>query len=339
MKSVLVTGGAGFIGSHIVLELLSAGLDVIVLDNLSNGSETPMVRIGELTGHRPVFVKGDVRDGALLSRIFGTYNISAVIHLAGLKAVGDSVRRPLDYFDNNFSGTINLCSVMESAGVFNLVFSSSATVYGQAEVMPISESLPPGQPTSPYGRSKLMAEEALSALVASDSRWHVAVLRYFNPVGAHPSGAIGEDTIGPPNNLIPYLSQVAIGRREELVVFGDDYPTRDGTGMRDYIHVVDLALGHLTALDAIKDRDGLSIWNLGTGRGHTVLECIAAFEKVSGRPIKYRVSPRRAGDIAQCWADPSKAWNELGWRAERDLNEMMTDAWRWQLLNPKGYNA
>jgi len=337
-QTYLVSGGAGYIGSHTTLELLQAGHYVVVLDNLCNSSAESLARVAKLAGQAPQFVQGDIRDGALLERLFANHKVDAVLHFAGLKAVGESVQQPLAYFDNNVAGTIKLCQAMAQAGVFRLVFSSSATVYGEPERMPISEATPTGRPTNPYGRSKLMVEELLRDLAASDPRWRVAVLRYFNPVGAHASGLIGEDPNGIPNNLLPYISQVAVGKLQALAVYGNDYPTPDGTGVRDYIHVVDLALGHLQALAALETRAELQVWNLGTGQGYSVLEMVRAFEKASGRPVPYRLAPRRLGDIAQCWADPSKAMAELGWRAQRGLDEMIADAWRWQSGNPNGYN-
>lgn len=337
MTSVLVTGGAGYIGSHTVLALLEAGHEVVVLDNLCNASRESLRRVERLTGRPPVFVQGDIRDRALLDRLFSEHTIDAVIHFAGLKAVGESVQQPLAYYENNVAGTLTLCQAMRAAGVTRLVFSSSATVYGDGHPMPLHEGLPTGHPTNPYGRSKLMVEELLRDLAASDPRWSIGLLRYFNPVGAHPSGEIGEDPRGIPNNLLPYVAQVAVGRRERLAVYGDDYATPDGTGVRDYIHVMDLAAGHLCALDALKNREGVHTWNLGTGRGHSVLEVVEAFERASGRAVAYRIEPRRAGDVAACWADASLAERELGWRAERGLEEMMADTWRWQRQNPQGY--
>ena len=336
--AILVTGGAGYIGSHTAVTLLNAGYDAVVLDNLCNSSEESLRRVGQICGRFPKFVQGDIRDRALLDRIFAEHDISAIIHFAGLKAVGESVEQPLSYYDNNVSGTVTLCQAMAAAGVFTLIFSSSATVYGEPPVMPIREDIPAGMPTNPYGRSKLMVEEVLTDLARSDERWQFALLRYFNPVGAHQSGLIGEDPKGIPNNLLPYISQVAIGKRNELSVFGNDYPTVDGTGVRDYIHVVDLALGHLKALDALKSRNGVNIWNLGTGKGYSVLQMVKAFEQASGRAVRYKIEPRRAGDIAECWADPTKARDELGWQAERGLDEMMLDTWRWQSQNPDGYS-
>lgn len=334
---ILVTGGAGYIGSHTTLSLLEAGYDVLVLDNLSNSSVESLERITRISGKKAIFVRGDIRDAALLDLLFASHPISAVLHFAGLKAVGESVQEPLTYYENNVAGSISLCQAMARAGVFRLVFSSSATVYGEPERMPIAEDFPTGNPTNPYGRSKLMVEQALRDLAASDSRWSIALLRYFNPVGAHESGLIGEDPNGIPNNLLPYVSQVAIGKLPELAVFGDDYPTRDGTGVRDYIHVVDLADGHLKALQAISRKQGIDVWNLGTGTGYSVLEMVRAFELASGRAIPYRIVPRRAGDIAECWAHPGKAARELGWHATRGLQEMMADTWRWQSMNPDGY--
>lgn len=336
-KTILVTGGAGYIGSHTTLCLLQAGLQVVVLDNLSNSSQESLRRVARICGREPLFIEGDIRDEALLDRLFSVHPVSAVMHFAGLKAVGESVRKPLEYYDNNVSGSLSLCRAMARAGVFELVFSSSATVYGEPASMPISEACPVGQPTNPYGRSKLMVEQMLQDLALSDPRWSIALLRYFNPVGAHESGLIGEDPNGIPNNLLPYISQVAVGRLQELAVFGNDYPTADGTGVRDYIHVVDLADGHLRALAAIAGKSGAHAWNLGTGAGYSVLQMIDAFEQASGRKIAYRFAPRRPGDIAECWADVALAKEQLGWQAQRGLAEMMADTWRWQRENPQGY--
>lgn len=333
----MITGGAGYIGSHTVLTLLAAGFEVMVLDNLCNSSAESLVRVARICGRAPTLIKGDIRDARLLESLFAAHGITAVLHFAGLKAVGESVRNPLEYYENNVVGTVQLCQAMARAGVFRLVFSSSATVYGQPHKVPLSEACPAGLPASPYARSKLMVEELLRDLAASDPRWGIALLRYFNPVGAHDSGLIGEDPCGIPNNLLPFIGQVAIGRRKELAVFGGDYPTRDGTGVRDYIHVVDLAEGHLKALQAISDRTGLEVWNLGTGQGYSVLEMIRAFEYASGCPIPYRIVGRRPGDVATCWADPLKAERELGWRARRSLSDMMVDTWRWLSMNPHGY--
>ncbi len=335
--TLLITGGAGYIGSHTVLELLSTGRNVLVLDNLSNSSRESLRRVATLTGREPAFIQGDVRDRALLDQLFARHTVSAVIHFAGLKAVGESVREPLRYHENNVGGTITLCTAMAAAGVHRLVFSSSATVYGNPARMPIDEDCPTGTPTNPYGRSKLMVEQILQDLAAADPRWSIGLLRYFNPVGAHASGLIGEDPDGIPNNLLPYISQVAIGRLQRLSVFGSDYPTPDGTGVRDYIHVVDLAQGHLAALDYLERHDGAHVWNLGTGTGYSVLDMIHAFEAASGHAIPYDIVPRRAGDIAACWSNPHKAERELGWRARRGLAQMMADTWRWQSGNPQGY--
>ncbi|MFC0709310.1 UDP-glucose 4-epimerase GalE [Azorhizophilus paspali] len=337
-KKVLVTGGAGYIGSHAVLALLESSFDVVVLDNLRNGSVESLARVAALCGRAPGFVEGDVRDARLLNRLFAAHEITAVLHFAGLKAVGESVREPLDYYENNVTGSLSLCRAMVRAGVFRLVFSSSATVYGEPAELPLSEDSPTDSPSSPYGRSKLMVEEVLRDLAVSDPRWSVAVLRYFNPVGAHRSGLIGEDPRGVPNNLLPYIGQVAIGRLSELAVFGGDYPTPDGTGVRDYIHVLDLVDGHLEALRAIGRQTGLRVWNLGTGKGYSVLEMIRAFEQASGRPIPYRIAARRPGDIPACWADPARAERELGWRAKLSLADMMADTWRWLSANPRGYD-
>lgn len=335
--TLLVTGGAGYIGSHTVLELLAAGQDVLVLDNLSNSSRESLRRVTALTGREPGFIQGDVRDRTLLDRIFTDTAIAGVVHFAGLKAVGESVAEPLRYFDNNVSGSIVLCEAMAAAGVRRLVFSSSATVYGDPATMPVDESCPTGIPANPYGRSKLMVEQILQDLGGSDPRWSIALLRYFNPVGAHASGRIGEDPHGIPNNLLPYITQVAVGRLKQLSVFGGDFPTPDGTGVRDYLHVVDLAQGHLAALDYLAEHTGVHTWNLGTGTGYSVLDMVRAFEAASGRRIPYTITDRRAGDIAECWADASKARRELGWQASRGLAQMMADAWRWQSENPNGY--
>lgn len=335
--TILVTGGAGYIGSHTLVELLNSGQQVLVLDNLSNASAASLARVAEITGKQPAFIEGDIRDAALLDTLFAEHKVSSVVHFAGLKAVGESVAQPLRYYDNNVNGTLVLVNSMQKAGVFKLVFSSSATVYGEPQQMPITEQFAVGGTTNPYGTSKLMVEQILQDLAKSDDRWSIALLRYFNPVGAHSSGLIGEDPNGIPNNLLPYISQVAVGRLSALSVFGDDYPTPDGTGVRDYIHVVDLAVGHLKALARIAEHSGVSIYNLGTGQGYSVLEMVKAFEQASGQPVPFNISPRRAGDIAECWADPAKALAELGWQAERGLEQMMIDAWRWQSQNPEGF--
>ncbi|HLQ86368.1 MAG TPA: UDP-glucose 4-epimerase GalE [Salinisphaeraceae bacterium] len=337
--TILVTGGAGYIGAHAVVELVQAGHRVVVLDNLHNGSEQALRRVEQIAQQPVSFVKGDVRDRTLLKRLFAEHDFTAVLHFAGLKAVGESWEQPLAYYENNVGGSIALCQAMAAAGVFRLVFSSSATVYGEAQEMPITEACPSGELANPYGRSKRMVEQVLTDLAAADSRWSIALLRYFNPVGAHPSGLIGEDPQGVPNNLVPFISQVAVGRRAQLQVFGGDFPTRDGTGIRDYIHVVDLVRGHLAALAAITQQSGINIWNLGTGRGYSVLEMVAAFEQAAGRTVPYRIVARRPGDVAECWSDPSKAARELGWRAEADLAQMMADTWRWQQANPYGYQT
>ena len=334
-----MTGGAGYIGSHTTLALLLAGYDVVVLDNMCNSSAESLARVTRIVGRDVTFVQGDIRDAALLARVFSDHNIDSVLHFAGLKAVGESVAQPLRYYDNNMHGSRILLQACADSGVFKVVFSSSATVYGEPAQMPISEACPVGQPTNPYGRSKLMVEDMLRDLAASDPRWRIAILRYFNPVGAHESGLIGEDPNGIPNNLLPYVAQVAVGKLPELAVFGNDYPTPDGTGVRDYIHVVDLADGHLRALDALQTRTGAHVWNLGTGQGYSVLEMVRAFEAVSGRKVPYKIVPRRPGDIATCYADPSKAQNELGWKARLGLVDMMRDAWRWQQMNPNGYRG
>lgn len=334
--AILVTGGAGYIGSHTVLELLNSGNDVVVIDNLCNSSRESLRRVEVLTGRSVTFYEADVCDRSALQTIFAQHAIDAVIHFAGLKAVGESTQIPLKYYQNNIAATLVLCEEMERAGVFRLVFSSSATVYGDPHTVPIQEHFPTSA-TNPYGRSKLMVEEMLRDIVAADPRWSVVLLRYFNPVGAHISGQIGEDPNGIPNNLLPYIAQVAIGRLKQLSVFGNDYPTPDGTGVRDYIHVVDLSLGHLKALQYIADRHGVFTFNLGTGQGYSVLEMVKAFEQASGRAVPYQVVARRPGDIAVCYAEPDLAAQELGWRAERGLPEMMADTWRWQSQNPNGY--
>ena len=334
---ILVTGGAGYIGSHTIISLLEADYEVLALDNLSNSSKESLSRIAAITGRVPKFIEGDVRDVGLLNHIFRTEQVDAVIHFAGLKAVGESVSKPLCYYENNITGTLTLLQQMAVAGCYNFAFSSSATVYGNPSELPISESCPTGALSNPYGRSKLMIEQVLADLACSDSRWSIACLRYFNPIGAHESGMIGEDPNGIPSNLMPFISQVAIGALPKVSVFGGDYPTHDGTGIRDYIHVVDLAEGHLLALDYISSSRGLNVWNLGTGKGYSVLDMICAFEKASGKKIPFTIEAPRKGDVAKCWADPSKAFNELGWKAKRSLDDMMKDTWRWQVKNPFGY--
>lgn len=336
--TVLVTGGAGYIGSHTCIELINAGHSVLVLDNLCNASRRSLERVEAIVGQSVPFIEGDIRDAVLLDQLFREQTIDSVVHFAGLKAVGESTEIPLDYYENNVWGTINLLQVMRRHGVKKLVFSSSATVYGDPASVPIHEDFPLSA-TNPYGRSKLMIEDMLRDLALSDSDWQVALLRYFNPVGAHPSGTIGEDPNGIPNNLMPFIAQVAIGKRPELAVFGDDYDTPDGTGVRDYIHVVDLAVGHVKAIEKLEQKPGCVAYNLGTGKGYSVLEMVRAFEKASGKPVPYKVVARRPGDVAQCYADPAFAERELGWRAEKGLEEMMVDAWRWQSGNPEGYGG
>ncbi len=333
---VLVTGGAGYIGSHTCVELLNASHEVIVVDNLSNSSEESLRRVQRITGRAVSFERADVRDAAALERIFAQQPIDAVIHFAGLKAVGESVQQPLRYYQNNVEGTLTLCEAMARHNVFNLVFSSSATVYGDPHTVPITESFPLSA-TNPYGRSKLMVEDILRDLGKADPHWNLILLRYFNPVGAHESGLIGEDPNGIPNNLVPYITQVAVGKLEQLAVFGNDWPTPDGTGVRDYIHVVDLAIGHLKALDKLAQNPGVVAINLGTGHGYSVLDMIAAVEKASAKKINYRFDPRRPGDIASCYANPAFAFKELNWKAERGIEQMTCDAWNWQKMNPMGY--
>jgi UDP-glucose 4-epimerase len=333
---ILVTGGAGYIGSHTCIELLNEGHEVVVVDNLSNSKEESLRRVQELTGKSLSFHKVDLRDKAALNAVFKDAAIDSVVHFAGLKAVGESVTIPLSYYDNNITGTLVLCEVMAANGVKNIVFSSSATVYGDPATVPITEDFPLSA-TNPYGRSKLFVEDILSDIYVSDDTWNVALLRYFNPVGAHVSGRIGEDPNDIPNNLMPYVSQVAIGKLESLSVFGDDYPTPDGTGVRDYIHVVDLALGHVKALEKLTSNPGVVIYNLGTGNGYSVLDMIKAFEKASGKTVAYKIVARRSGDIAVCYANPAKAKQDIGWEATRGIEEMCNDAWRWQSDNPNGY--
>ncbi len=333
---ILVTGGAGYIGSHTCVELLQAGYQVVVVDNLSNSKAESLNRVQELSGKRLEFHQVDILDEAALEAVFQARAVDAVIHFAGLKAVGESVAVPLRYYHNNVSGTLVLLKVMNAFGVRHLVFSSSATVYGDPHRVPITEDFPLSA-TNPYGRSKLMIEDILRDLYQADRSWNIALLRYFNPVGAHPSGRIGEDPNGIPNNLMPYIAQVAVGKLPHLRVFGNDYPTLDGTGVRDYIHVVDLALGHLKALERLNTNPGLVTYNLGTGRGYSVLEVVAAFERASGRKIPYQIVERRPGDVAVTYADPSRANRELNWAAERGLDEMCADTWRWQSANPNGY--
>lgn len=335
--SILVTGGAGYIGSHTVVELQNAGYEVVVIDNLCNSSEKVIERVENITGKKITFYKVDIRDREGLNDVFAKEEIDSCIHFAGLKAVGESVSKPLEYYDNNISGTLNLLDVMRSHNVKNIVFSSSATVYGNPAFVPITEECPKGQCTNPYGWTKSMLEQILTDLQYADKEWNVILLRYFNPIGAHESGTIGENPNGIPNNLMPYITQVAVGKLKELGVFGNDYDTPDGTGVRDYIHVVDLAIGHVKAIEKIKENPGLKIYNLGTGHGYSVLDIVKNFEEASGVKIPYVIKPRRAGDIAACYSDASKAKEELGWTAERDLHKMCEDSWRWQKNNPDGY--
>lgn len=336
--TMLLTGGAGYIGSHTALVLLQAGYEVVVYDNLSNASRESLRRVERLSGRSLTFIEADIRDTARLQQALTEHAIETVIHFAGLKAVGESTQKPLAYYENNVGGTLSLCEAMRGADVRTLVFSSSATVYAESDVMPLTEDAPTGRPTNPYGSSKLMIEWILQDLHAANPDWSIAILRYFNPAGAHESGDIGEDPNGIPNNLLPFVSQVAIGRLPELSIYGDDYPTPDGTGVRDYIHVMDLAEGHLKAARAIADGPGLHTWNLGAGKGHSVLEAVRAFERVSGRKVPYRIVARRPGDIAQCWANPHKAETELDWHCRRSIDDIMADAWRWQSNNPQGYD-
>ena len=336
--AILITGGAGYIGSHTALELLKEGYEVVIYDNLCNSSRESIRRVEELTGKTIRFYEGDVLDAASLEKLFAAEEVEAVIHCAALKAVGESVQNPLAYYQNNITGTLTLLGVMEKMGVKNIVFSSSATVYGSPEVMPITEDCPKGQCTNPYGWTKSMMEQIMTDLQKAHPEWNVILLRYFNPVGAHESGRIGEDPKGIPNNLMPYISQVAVGKLEKLGVFGNDYHTPDGTGVRDYIHVVDLADGHVKAIKYIFTNPGLDIINLGTGTGYSVLDMVKAFSKACGKEIPYEIKPRRAGDIDMCYADPTKAARVLGWKAKRGLDEMCRDTWRWQSQNPNGYN-
>ncbi|WP_283629640.1 UDP-glucose 4-epimerase GalE [Shewanella baltica] len=336
--TILVTGGAGYIGTHTVVELLNAGNDVIVLDNLSNSSIEALNRVERITGKSVIFYQGDILNKALLQKVFNDHAINSVIHFAGLKAVGESVANPLKYYENNVIGTLILCQVMAEFKVKNLVFSSSATVYGDPASLPITEDFPTGA-TNPYGQSKLMVEHILADVHNADPSWNIARLRYFNPVGAHASGLIGEDPNDIPNNLMPFIAQVAVGKRAALSVFGDDYPTHDGTGVRDYIHVVDLANGHLKALAKLATKPGLVTYNLGTGQGYSVLDMVHAFEKACGNTIAYQIAPRRPGDIAACYADPTHAREDLGWQATHTLADMANSSWHWQSTNPNGYNS
>ena len=336
--SILVTGGAGYIGSHTSIELLQAGYDIVIVDNFCNSKPESLNRIEELTGKKPKFYEVDILDREGLNKVFDENSIEAVIHFAGLKAVGESVEKPIEYYENNISGTLVLCDVMRKHNVKKIVFSSSATVYGMNNKVPFSEDMPTASATNPYGSTKLFIEQILSDIYVSDNEWSVALLRYFNPIGAHESGRIGEDPNGIPNNLMPYITQVAVGKRKELSVFGNDYDTHDGTGVRDYIHVVDLAKGHLKAVGKVLSSNGVEAYNLGTGIGYSVLDVVNSFEKASGQKVPYKIVERRAGDIATCYADATKALRELGWKAEFGIERMCEDSWTWQSNNPKGYN-
>ncbi|MCG6340096.1 UDP-glucose 4-epimerase GalE [Vibrio fluvialis] len=336
---VLITGGMGYIGSHTCVQMIAAGMTPIMVDNLCNAKAEVLNRIEALTEVRPAFYQGDIRDEAFLDSVFAKHDVQAVIHFAGLKAVGESVSKPIEYYDNNVNGTLVLVRSMRKAGVKSLVFSSSATVYGDPQTVPITETSPTGATTNPYGRSKYMVEQCLSDLVIAEPEWSITLLRYFNPVGAHPSGTMGEDPQGIPNNLMPFIAQVAVGRREKLAVFGNDYATPDGTGIRDYIHVMDLADGHIAALQAVGTQAGLHIYNLGTGKGSSVLDMVNAFSQACGKAVPYEICPRRPGDIAECWASTEKAQRELGWQAKLSLADMTADTWRWQSNNPQGYDV
>lgn len=335
-KKILLTGGAGFIGSHTIIELDKAGYDVVVVDNLVNSKEEALRRVEQIIGKPIVFVQADVRDREAMNQLFESHRFDAVIHFAGLKAVGESVAKPLEYYENNMNATFVLLDVMRNHGCKNIIFSSSATVYGDPAVIPISEQCPKGKCTNPYGQTKSMLEEVLMDVQRADNEWNVVLLRYFNPIGAHPSGLIGENPNGIPNNLMPYITQTAIGIRKELGVFGNDYPTPDGTGVRDYIHVCDLAAGHVCALKAIEKQCGLAIYNLGTGKGYSVLDVVKAFEKANNVKVPYSIKPRRAGDIATCYCNPAKALEELGWQARYDIEDMCRDSWNFQTKNPNG---
>ncbi|WP_158147859.1 UDP-glucose 4-epimerase GalE [Vibrio fluvialis] len=336
---VLITGGMGYIGSHTCVQMIAAGMTPIMVDNLCNAKAEVLNRIEALTGVRPAFYQGDIRDEAFLDSVFAKHDVQAVIHFAGLKAVGESVSKPIEYYDNNVNGTLVLVRSMRKAGVKSLVFSSSATVYGDPQTVPITETSPTGATTNPYGRSKYMVEQCLADLVVAEPEWSITLLRYFNPVGAHLSGTMGEDPQGIPNNLMPFIAQVAVGRREKLAVFGNDYATPDGTGVRDYIHVMDLADGHIAALQAVGTQAGLHIYNLGTGKGSSVLDMVNAFSQACGKAVPYEICPRRPGDIAECWASTEKAQRELGWQAKLSLADMTADTWRWQSNNPQGYDV
>ncbi|MBR4327906.1 MAG: UDP-glucose 4-epimerase GalE [Bacteroidales bacterium] len=335
--NILLTGGAGFIGSHTIIELVQKGHSVIVVDNFANSNPEALHRVGEIIGKDVPFVNADVRDHNAMTDVFANNKIDAVIHFAGLKSVGESVAKPLEYYENNMNATFVLLDVMRSHGCKNIIFSSSATVYGNPAIVPITEDCPKGHCTNPYGQTKSMLEEVLTDVQKADNEWNVVLLRYFNPIGAHKSGRIGENPNGIPNNLMPYITQTAVGIRKELGVFGNDYPTPDGTGVRDYIHVVDLASAHVAALKAIEKKCGLAIYNIGTGHGYSVLDVVKAFEKVNGVKIPYTIKPRRPGDIATCYCNPAKAKAELGWEAKYNIEDMCRDAWNWQKNNPEGY--
>ncbi len=336
---ILVTGGAGYIGSHTCVELLNAGYEVVIVDNLYNASQKAVERVEQITGKKTVFYEADITDREKLDEIFAKEKPEAVIHFAGYKAVGESVRKPIEYYRNNLNGTLTLTDVMRKNGVKNIIFSSSATVYGDPAFVPITEECPKGTCTNPYGWTKWMLEQILTDIHTADPEWNVVLLRYFNPIGAHESGLIGEDPKGIPNNLVPYVAQVAVGKLPSIGVFGNDYDTPDGTGVRDYIHVVDLAVGHVKALAKFDGKGGVSVYNLGTGNGYSVLQVIAAYEKACGKTLKYEIKPRREGDIATCYCDPTKARNELGWEAQYGIDRMCADSWRWQSMNPDGYNS
>ncbi|HGN1707624.1 TPA: UDP-glucose 4-epimerase GalE [Providencia rettgeri] len=336
---VLVTGGLGYIGSHTCVQLIKAGFVPVIMDNLCNAKLEVLNRIEKLTGERPVFYQCDVRDEAQLNKIFSSHQFQSVIHFAGLKAVGESVVKPLEYYDVNVNGSLVLARCMNRADVKSLIFSSSATVYGEPSTLPITEDFPTGNTQSPYGTSKYMVERCLADLYQADNTWSISLLRYFNPVGAHSSGLLGEDPQGIPNNLTPYITQVAVGKRDKLAIYGNDYPTVDGTGVRDYIHVMDLADGHVATLQTVGKKSGLHVYNLGTGNGTSVLQVLHAFENVVGKPIPYVIEPRRAGDIAEYWSTPAKAYRELGWQAVRSIDDMAEDSWRWQSKNPNGYDG
>lgn len=337
--NILVTGGAGFIGSHTLIELIAAGHNPVVVDNLSNASPEAIHRVEKIVGQPIPFYEVDIRDREGMEKVFAENAFDCCIHFAGLKAVGESVQKPWEYYENNIGGTLVLVDVMRKHGVKNIIFSSSATVYGAPDTMPITEDCPKGSVTNPYGQTKSMLEQVLTDIQKADPEWNVVLLRYFNPIGAHKSGTIGEDPNGIPNNLMPYITQVAVGKLQQLGVFGNDYPTHDGTGVRDYIHVVDLAKGHVCALSAIEKKCGLAVYNLGTGQGYSVLDLVHAFEKATGVKVPYAIKPRRSGDVAECWSDPSKAARELGWKAQYGIEDMCEDAWRWQKNNPNGYRG